>query len=236
MKCCGLKIEPLDSAFWSISASRVVDKRGARANLCARPTVGKEEYFLVYLLSAEDQYWTHATGFATLSLLTMTVQFVPTLWVCRTFCSCLTVPGLPGPSVTREIQMSLATLSPQLRRPLLPAWLRLPDAPYILATLMDYGADVCIIREEVPQQLGLGRVPLSIKCQPVLLMPKILTLSLNSLIRYPMAIIMKFLIYTSCLSPAIHPGISPALRLCCHNQYILRNSSHLREPTATSLV
>lgn len=56
--------------------------------------------------------------------------------------------------------MSLATLPPQTQRPLFQARLLLPDGSHTLATLIDSGADACIISEELAQQLGLGQIPL----------------------------------------------------------------------------
>lgn len=56
--------------------------------------------------------------------------------------------------------MSPTSLSPQPHRPLLQARLLLPDGHHTLATLIDSGADECIISGEVARQLQLEQVPL----------------------------------------------------------------------------
>lgn len=57
--------------------------------------------------------------------------------------------------------MSSTAESSRSRRPLLRARLLLPGGPHTLVTLIDSGADSCLVSKTVAKQLGLGQVPLS---------------------------------------------------------------------------
>lgn len=63
--------------------------------------------------------------------------------------------------VVGEIRVSPISLPPQNHCALLRACLLLPEGAHELVTLIDLGADACIISGEAAQQLGLGRESLS---------------------------------------------------------------------------
>lgn len=61
--------------------------------------------------------------------------------------------------VGQELRVSQTSSPPKPLRPLLRVCLLLPRGPHEL-TLIDLGADACLISRELAQQLGLGREPL----------------------------------------------------------------------------
>ncbi|KAJ8257933.1 hypothetical protein GJAV_G00191290 [Gymnothorax javanicus] len=90
---------------------------------------------------------------------------VPVLWEGGSLCVCLSGES-QGSLVAREVRVSSTTLPPYNHRPYLQARLLLLVGPLTLAAVVDSSADANLMSEELTQQLGFGRVPVSCPILP----------------------------------------------------------------------